>query len=390
MDDRKEIKYNLFSLFSNLIEFNDIKRYNQLMIMIMETMKMNRFFSDMIKNIEPYVPGEQPKDKKYIKLNTNESPYPPSPQVLEAISEAVNSDLRLYPDPDCEDLKIAAAEYYGLKKEQIFVGNGSDEILAFCFGAFYSGKKVLFPDVSYSFYPVYANLFNVNYEEVPVTDSFEINAVDYRKKNNGIIIPNPNAPTSIFLDTEEIEKIIEQNKDSVVVIDEAYIDFGGISAVKYIEKYTNLLVIHTMSKSRSLAGLRVGFALGNETLIDGLERMKNSFNSYTIDRLAQAGAIAALKDTKYFEDTRNKVILTRDNTVAELIKLEFKVMDSKSNFIFISHKSFKALDLFQKLKENGILVRYFNKPRVDNYLRVSIGTDEEMGYLIDILKGILY
>lgn len=348
---------------------------------------MNRYLSELAKNIEPYVPGEQPKDKKYIKLNTNENPYPPSSKTLKAMSDAINSDLRLYPDPECDELKRTAANYYGLKPEQVFVGNGSDEVLAFSFAAFYTGKKILFPDITYSFYPVYANLFNVEYETIPLVDeTFQISVEDYLKYNEGIIIPNPNAPTGRFLEIKEIERVLNKNINSVVIIDEAYIDFGGESAVELIHQYPNLLVIHTLSKSRSLAGLRVGFAFGNEALIDGLNRIKNSFNSYTLDRIAQKGAIAALEDEAYFNETRKKIIQTRETTTKELIKLEFKVIESKANFVFITHKDLEAKTLFERLREKGILVRYFSKPRIDNYLRVSIGTDEEMDTFIKILK----
>ncbi len=350
---------------------------------------MSKFFSDLAKGLKPYVPGEQPKDKKYIKLNTNENPYPPSPRVIKAIRDAANSDLRLYPDPECDDLRQTVAECYGLDKKQVFVGNGSDEVLAFCFGAFFAGKKILFPDITYSFYPVYANLYGVAYEAVPLNENFEIIKEDYYKKNGGIVIPNPNAPTSRYLDIEKIEDIIKSNKDSVVIVDEAYIDFGGESCISLINKYPNLLVIHTLSKSRSLAGLRIGFAFGSEELMDGLNRVKNSFNSYTIDRIALAGASEALKDSTYFEETRKRIIETRDKTMEALKALNFEIIDSKANFIFISHKAFEAQILFQKLRERGILVRYFNKPRINNFLRVTIGTDIEMETFIKVLNNIL-
>lgn len=351
---------------------------------------MSQYFSELIRSLEPYVPGEQPRDKKYIKLNTNENPYPPAPEVLKAMTDSANDDLRLYPDPECEDLSQTAADYYHLKKEQVFIGNGSDEVLAFCFGAFFSGKKIIFPEPTYSFYPVYANLFDVQYDEIPLTNDFEITVEDYFSKNEGIIIPNPNAPTGKFLEIHDIEKIIRKNSECVVIVDEAYIDFGGQSCVGMIDRYPNLIVVHTLSKSRSLAGLRVGFAFGHKALIEGLNRIKNSFNSYTIDRLAQAGAIESLKAEKYFQDTKNKIINTRERTVERLSKLGFDIVESKANFIFISHKKIEAAILFNRLKENGILVRYFNKPKINHYLRVSIGTDQEMDAFIETINKIIH
>lgn len=350
---------------------------------------MSQYFSELIKGLEPYVPGEQPKDKSYIKLNTNENPYPPAPEVLKRIADKANDDLRLYPDPECEDLAQTAADYYHLKKEQVFIGNGSDEVLAFCFGAFFSGKKIMFPEPTYSFYPVYANLFNVQYQGVPLEKGFEIKAEDYLRKNEGIIIPNPNAPTGRFLEIHDIEQIIQTNLENVVVIDEAYIDFGGQSCVGMVDQYPNLLVIHTLSKSRSLAGLRVGFAFGHKELIQGLNRIKNSFNSYTIDRLAEIGAIESLKAERYFQETKNKIIKTRERTVEKLLELGFDIVESKANFIFISHKKIEASIIFKKLKANSILVRYFNKPKINNYLRVSIGTDQEMATFIEAIKKIV-
>lgn len=349
---------------------------------------MNRFFSKLVQEIEPYVPGEQPKDKKYIKLNTNENPYPPSPKVLKAIKQ-VSDDLKLYPDPECSALRETAAQYYGLKKEQIFVGNGSDEVLAFCFPAFFVDKKLLFPDITYSFYPVYSKLFGVEHENKPLKAHFEIDIKDYSNTDGSILLPNPNAPTGKYLELDSIEQILKKNPDNIVVIDEAYVDFGGDSSVKLIDKYPNLLVIQTLSKSWSLAGLRVGFALGNEELIDGLNRVKNSFNSYTLDVLAQVGAKAALEDIIYFNETKNKIIKTRERSVQTLSRLNFEVLDSKANFIFATHKTIEAKDIFEKLKEKGVLVRYFNKPRINQYLRISIGTDEEMERLSVALKEIV-
>ncbi len=350
---------------------------------------MNDFFSELVKGLEPYVPGEQPKNKKYIKLNTNENPYPPSPEVIKAIREAANEDLRLYPDPECEDLRKTVSDCYGMKHKQIFVGNGSDEVLAFSFGAFFAGKKIFFPDITYSFYPVYAGLFNVAYEEIPLNKDFEIDAADYFKADGGIIIPNPNAPTSKYLDTNKIEEILKSNSKNVVIIDEAYIDFGGNTCISLLNQYANLLVIHTLSKARSLAGLRVGFAFGSEELISGLDRIKNSFNSYTLDRVALAGAVAALKDDSYFQETKKKIIQTRERTIQALKALNFIVMDSKSNFIFISHKKLEAEFIFKKLRDRGILIRFFNKPRINNFMRVTIGTDREMQVFIKALEKII-
>ncbi len=350
---------------------------------------MSKYWSEIAKKIDPYVPGEQPQDKKYIKLNTNESPYPPSPKVIEAIRKAANEDLRLYPDPECDKLREAIAQSSGLKKEQVFVGNGSDEVLAFSYMAFFTSKKpILFPDITYSFYPVYSKLFGIDYVPVPLDEEFNIPVEAFLKDNGGIIISNPKAPTAKFMALEEIERILKNNMEQVVIIDEAYIDFGGESAVCLIDKYPNLLVIQTLSKSRCLAGLRIGFALGNVELIEGINRIKNSFNSYTVDRLALAGAIEAIKDEEYFKEVTQKVINTRETTILRLKEIGFSVIDSKANFVFITHPSVKAELIYSMLKEKGILVRYFKKPRIDNYLRVSIGTDEEMESFIKAIKEI--
>ncbi|EKQ57007.1 MULTISPECIES: histidinol-phosphate transaminase [unclassified Clostridium] len=351
---------------------------------------MSKYWNEKVSEIEPYVPGEQPKDKKYIKLNTNENPYPPSNKVIEVMKSAVNGDLKLYPDPTCSDLINEIAEYYDLNKDQIFIGNGSDEILAFSFMTFFSkDRKILFPDISYTFYKVYAELFGLNYELVKLDNNFDIPLEELKKGNGGVIIPNPNAPTGKYIDVEDLKKLIEANKDTVVIIDEAYIDFGGQSMVKFIKDYDNLLVIQTLSKSRSLAGLRVGFALGHKDLIEGLNRIKNSINSYTIDRVALAGAKAAIEDNEYFEEITNKIINTREKVVKDLEALNFRVLESKANFVFASHNRVSGKFLYETLKENGVLVRYFNKDRIDNFLRITIGTDEEMKILIEKLKEIL-
>ena len=351
---------------------------------------MSKYWNENTKNLDPYVPGEQPKDKKYIKLNTNENPYPPSPKALEAMKNAASEDLKLYSDPTCDELVTALAEYYNLKKEQIFVGNGSDEVLAFSFMAFFEPKsRILFPDITYSFYPVYAKLFDLDYELVPVNEEFSIPVEGFLQENKGIIFPNPNAPTAKYLPLEAVEEIIKNNLEQVVIIDEAYIDFGGESAVQLIEKYPNVLVIQTLSKSRSLAGLRVGFALGHEDLIEGLNRIKNSINSYTLDRIAIVGAAEAIKDESYFQEMRAKVMDTREKTIERLKELDFKIVDSKANFVFISHSTIEAKKLFLELKERGVLVRYFSLPRIDNFLRVSIGSEEEMDVLLEKLKEIV-
>jgi histidinol-phosphate aminotransferase len=348
------------------------------------------YWSKATKNLVPYVPGEQPKDKKYIKLNTNESPYPPSPRVLDAIKNAANEDLRLYPDPECETLRKVIAEYYDLSAEEVFVGNGSDEVLAFAFQAFFDpGRTILFPDITYSFYPVYCDLYNINYETVALDDGFNVPAQQFLRENGGVVISNPKAPTAKYMPLSEIRSIVEYNQKSVVIIDEAYIDFGGDSAVSLIKDYKNLLVIQTVSKSRCLAGLRVGWALGSKELIEGLDRVKNSFNSYTLDRLALAGAVEAFGDREYFTQTTQKIIETREWISSELKSIGFSVLESKANFIFISHPGVKADVIFGRLREKGILVRYFKKPRIDNFLRVSIGTDSEMEALLEAMKEIL-
>ena len=351
---------------------------------------MSKYWSKITQSVEPYVCGEQPKDKKYIKLNTNESPYPPSPRVLDAIKNAANSDLRLYPDPDCDKLRQTIAEYYNLNKEQVFIGNGSDEVLAISFLAFFNtDKPIIFPDISYSFYPVYAGLYNIKYKLAKLNEDFSIPVDKFLTGNGGVVIPNPNAPTGRCLGLDSIEKILNYNSENVVIIDEAYVDFGGTSSVGLIEKYPNLLVIHTLSKSRCLAGIRLGFALGREELIDGLNRIKNSFNSYTVDRIANEAAIEAIKDENYFEQCVDKVENTRQWVVAKLNELGFNIVPSKANFIFITHPTYAAKLIFTNLRKKGVLVRYFDKDRIDNYLRVSIGSDEDMKFFIKKLKEII-
>ena len=357
---------------------------------------MSKFWNDKIKEIEPYVPGEQPKDKKYIKLNTNENPYSPSEKVIEKIKSMSLKDLKLYPDPDVSELRKVIAEYFSQKideritKEQIFVGNGSDEVLALIFMTFFNkGDKVYYPDITYSFYPVYADLFDLKEVKIPLNKNFEIEIDKYFGVDGHIIITNPNAPTSIALKLEEIEEIVKKNPNQLVVVDEAYIDFGAESAVKLVNKYDNVLVVQTFSKSRSFAGMRLGYAISSGNIIEGLNRLKFSFNSYTIDRISIEAGIESFKDDDYFIKINAKIIETRKKTVKKLKELGFKVLNSSANFIFISHNKVFAGDLYKQLKDNGILVRYFAKNRIDNYLRVTIGTDKDMEIFIEKLNKLL-
>ena len=350
---------------------------------------MKEFWSDRIRSLVPYTPGEQPKDRQFIKLNTNENPYPPAPGVLEAIRANADASLRLYPDPEALQLRQALARAYGLEIDQIFVGNGSDEVLAFAFQAFYSqGDEIVFPDITYSFYPVYANLFGIRCRTVPLKKDFTV-PVEQMQGSRGVVIANPNAPTGIELPQSELRRILDANREVAVIVDEAYVDFGGESALPLIREYPNLLVIQTCSKSRALAGLRVGFAFGNANLIQALNCVKNSINSYTLDRLALVGATAAVEDQAYFDAQRAKVMATRARTTEELQKLGFRVLPSKTNFIFITHPTVPARKLFRGLREKGVLVRYFDQPRIDNYLRVSIGTDQEMDAFLAAVKALI-
>lgn len=342
---------------------------------------MSKFWSEMAKRTKPYVPGEQVQETDIIKLNTNENPYPPSPSVAKAIKEATNQDLRLYPSPTMDDLKESIANYYELQAENVFVGNGSDEVLAFSFMAFFdTNQTILFPEVSYSFYPVYAGIFQIPYETKPLQDDLSIQPSDYFQADGGVIFPNPNAPTSRYLSLSAVEKIVQQNPQTVVIIDEAYIDFaaGSSSATKLIQQYENLLIIQTMSKSRSLAGLRVGFALGDADLIEGLMRIKDSFNSYPVDRLAIAGAKAAIEDTAYFKETTAKIIQTRAWVTEQLEERGFQVLPSAANFVFITHPELAAKEIYNSLRRKQIFIRYFGKQPIENYVRISMGTDEEM------------
>lgn len=346
-----------------------------------------RLWEDKIRKVIPYVPGEQPDQPDMVKLNTNENPYSPAPGVEKVLQGLDAEKLRLYPDPTVGELVQAIADYYGLKKEQVFVGVGSDDVLAMAFMTFFnSNKPILFPDITYSFYDVWADLFRIPYEPQPLDDDFNIVKTDYFKENGGIIFPNPNAPTGVELEQSAIEEIIQKNPESIVIVDEAYVDFGAHSALPLIEKYDNLLVVQTFSKSRSMAGMRIGFAMGNACLIKYLNDVKYSFNSYTMNRTSIAAGVAAIQDQSYFEETVGKIVSTRAWTARELKELGFSFRESSSNFIFASHESISAKELYQALREAHIYVRYFDKPRINNYLRITIGTQDEMQRLIDFLS----
>ena len=352
---------------------------------------MSKFWSDVVYGLTPYVPGEQPKLNNLVKLNTNENPYGPSPQVIRALQAEAADTLRLYPDPNSDKLKAAIAANFGLQPNQVFVGNGSDEVLAHVFQALLKhSRPLLFPDITYSFYPVYCGLYGIESEIIPLNDQFEIEVNDYDRPNGGIIFPNPNAPTGVPLALVEIEKLLKFNTESVVVIDEAYVDFGTESVVKLINTYPNLLVTQTLSKARSLAGLRVGYALGHKDLIEALTRVKDSFNSYPIDRFAEAGATAAMQDNAYFEQTCKKVMATRAALVLALRAMDFDVLPSGANFIFARHHVKDGAELTEKLREKNIIIRHFKNPaRIAAYLRISIGTDTQSKQLLDALAIIL-
>ncbi len=351
---------------------------------------MNKFWSDVTKNLSPYVPGEQPQDQTYIKLNTNENPFPPSEMAVKAINNNVSDSLRLYPDPEAKKLITAIAEYYNIDKNKIFVSNGSDEVLAFSFLAFFKNNNAItFPNITYSFYPVYCNLYNIEFNNFPLNENFEIDISEIPENSGGIIFPNPNAPTGLYLGIEAIEEVLIKNPNVVVIIDEAYIDFGGISAIQLSDKYPNLLIIQTFSKSRSLAGLRVGFAIGHQGLIEGLNRVKNSFNSYPLDTLAIEGSVAAIQDDKYFKDGCEKIIKIRNWVEKELKSISFYVLPSKANFLFVKHAEYDAEILYRELKNKGILVRHFNAPKISDFLRISIGTEDEMRIFIKELQSIV-
>lgn len=346
-----------------------------------------KLWKDKIKNIEPYIPGEQPEGVNIVKLNTNECPYPPSPNVEKVLKEYNYEKLRLYPSFVCKELKNELMKIYDVNENEIFLGNGSDEVLALCFDAFFnSDKPILFPDVTYSFYDVWCSLYDIKYERVPLDENFEIKKEDYYKENGGVVIANPNAPTGMYMPLSELEDIIVHNQDVIVIVDEAYIDFGGTSSLELIKKYDNVVVVQTFSKSRALAGIRVGYAMTTVELADVLEAVKNSFNSYTLNSLSQIVAAEALRDDNYFEQCINRIIYTRENTINELKKLGFETLPSKANFIFTTNNKIEAKDLFEYLGRKNIIVRYFNKPRINQYLRITIGTDEEMKVLISGIK----
>lgn len=341
-----------------------------------------------IRKVVPYVPGEQPKKEKMIKLNTNENPYPPSKKVMEALRQV--DLLRLYPDPAASDLVHAIAKYNGLEDNQVFVGVGSDDVLAMSFLTFFnSDRPIVFPDITYSFYDVWAELFQIPYKTRPLDANLEIQVEDYREANGGVIFPNPNAPTGVFMELDKVEEIIQMNEDVIVIIDEAYIDFGGISAKSLLEKYENLLVVQTFSKSRSMAGMRIGYAMGNPSLIKALNDVKYSFNSYTMNRPSILAGVASIEDDVYFRQMNEKIIETREWFKGEMRELGFAFPDSKANFIFATHPKKKARDIFLAARERDIYVRYFDKPNLDNYLRITIGTREEMEVFLTFLREYL-
>ena len=346
-----------------------------------------RLWEQNFRDVEPYTPGEQPKNRNVIKLNTNENPYPPSPAVEKALREMDLARLRKYPDPAAEELTEAIADYYGITKNRVFPGVGSDDVIGMAFLTFFNGPKpVLFPNITYSFYDVWADLFKIPYETPALNENFEVVPEDYFRENGGIVLANPNAPTGVELPMDQLEEIIRRNQASVVIVDEAYVDFGGESALGLTEKYENLLVVQTFSKSRSFAGMRIGFAMGHPDLIAALNRVKYSYNSYTMNTPSIILGAAAIRDRAYFEETTGKIIRTRERVKKELAALGFTFGDSKSNFIFAKREGTDAEKLFRTLKENGIYVRWFSKPLIRDYLRISIGTDEEMDCLLSFLR----
>lgn len=348
---------------------------------------MHQEWMKNLRDIEPYVPGEQSREKNIVKINANENPYPPSPEAIKAINEFDCNRLRFYPDANALEFKKALAEFYGVSVENVFLGNGSDDVLALSFQAFFnSDKPIAYPDITYSFYPVWCRLFNIPYKNYPLDDNFRINPEDYKEQNGGVVIPNPNAPTSLGEGREFIERIMEYNKDSVVIIDEAYVDFGGYSSVELTKKYENLLITGTFSKSRSLAGMRIGYAIGSKTLISVLEAVKNSYNSYTLNSVSMAAGTAAIKDRAYFESTVSKVIATRQRVAEELRALGFTVLNSQTNFLFATHNAISIKDYFEWLKAQKVFIRYFNLPRINNYVRITIGTDDEMNVFLNKTK----
>lgn len=348
---------------------------------------MSKFWSALVHDLVPYIPGEQPKIVNLVKLNTNENPFGPSPKVIDAIQAELNDNLRLYPDPEGHALKATIATYHGIEPDQVFLGNGSDEVLAHIFCAFFQqDQPILYPDISYSFYPVYCGLYGIKALKVPLNEEFAIDPNDYLQPNGGVIFPNPNAPTGRYLNLTEIAVVLKANPDRVVVIDEAYIDFGGETSINLIDLYPNLLVTQTLSKSRSLAGLRVGFAAGNAELIEALNRVKDSFNSYPLDRLALAGAQAAYEDEDWFQDSRDGVIRERKRVAERLQALGFEVLPSRANFVFARHPDWAGIDLANGLREQGVIVRHFNKPRIHEFLRITIAKAPQNDALLEALK----
>jgi histidinol-phosphate aminotransferase len=349
---------------------------------------VSRFWSPVVHGLSPYVPGEQPKQDGLIKLNTNENPYPPSPRALAAISAATDR-LRLYPDPRATSLREAIAAYYDVAPEEVFAGNGSDEVLAHTFlGLLKHDAPLLFPDITYSFFPVWSRLYGISHEQVPLDAAMRVRIADYRRPCSAIILPNPNAPTGIGLPRAAIEQLVTEHRDQLVVIDEAYVDFGGETAVPLVKRHDNLLVVQTLSKSRALAGLRVGFAIGQRPLIEALERVKDSFNSYPLGGLALAGAVAAIKDEAWFEETRARIMASREKLTRGLTGLGFEVLPSVANFVFARHPPFGGADLAARLRRHGVIVRHFAKPRIADYLRITIGTDEQCARLIELVERI--
>jgi histidinol-phosphate aminotransferase len=345
---------------------------------------MSKYWTESVRALDPYTPGEQPRERQYVKLNTNENPYPPSPKVLDALRDCADERLRLYPDPTCDDLRAAIASYYGVDRGEVFVGNGSDEILSLVFFSFFKRERpLLFPDITYSFYEVYCTFHGIAGKRIPLREDFTLAPEDYDLENGGIIFANPNAPTGATLSLGQIERLLGSHRDSVVVVDEAYVDFGGESAIPLVRSHPNLLVVQTLSKSRSLAGLRVGLAVGAPDLVAGLERARYSFNPYNLDRLALAGAIESFRDEAYFQENCRKVIETRERSARRLAELGFAVVPSRANFLFITHERHSAKELLQGLRDRGVLVRHFDRPRISNYLRVTVGTDEEMEVFLD-------
>lgn len=355
----------------------------------------NRFWSQKVKDLEPYVPGEQPKEQVFIKLNTNENPYGPSPEVEQVLLDYPKSRLRLYPDPQNQTLREALADYYDLRPEQIFAGNGSDEILAFAFFAFFTGRQsgknahIRFFDITYSFYPVYAKLYDIPYKLIKLGDNLEIDVKTIPTDGDGLIIANPNAPTGLALSLTEIEMLLTANRDRLVLVDEAYVDFGADSAIPLLSRYDNLLIVQTFSKSRALAGLRAGYAMGSPALIEALQRTRDSINSYTVNSLTQAAATAAVKSASWFRKTCSDIIKTRSYAMQAMAELGFELTDSMTNFVFARHPDYDARDLADRLRSQGILVRHFKQPRIDQYLRISIGTLDDMKVLITKLEELI-